>query len=274
MNPLSLIKIIYEDPWLLVVNKPPGVAVHPDPGSGLGSRVHAYLDLQSHLQKERGESLTLFHRLDRDTSGLVILGRRPEIRQAMNDLFEKKKIRKCYTAVVSGRWQPQWNRVENFLHKSESGFWENRSEPPGKPALTTFRLLAASADKSWLEVIPKTGRTHQIRLHCVSKGSPILGDRLYNSKTIRPGDPPQALHAYRVDFKHPQTGEALQLRAAPPEFWRSDWLVGWAGVASGTGDASAIHQQAQTAGTTGPTLSASIERIYQQLFLIAAPPQF
>lgn len=213
----NVIRVVYEDDWLLVVSKPAGLPVHASPGQK-GD------DLESRLRRERGRSFVLFHRLDMDTTGLVVLGKRAEINRAMTEAFEKKRIRKAYLAAVEGRWRPEWNRVETFIDRDANGRWINRENPPGKKSITTFRLLKASDEKSWIEAILKTGRTHQVRLHCLAKGCPILGDRVYGH--VHSGLPPQALHAYRMDFQHPITGERLQLVDPPPEYWKSEWLNG------------------------------------------------
>lgn len=231
LNPLNDVKYVFEDPWLLIVHKPAHVAVHADPSNSKTTGRFQFLDLQTHLEEQLQKKLTLYHRLDRETSGLVIFGKDSRIDQAMSLMFEKKQIRKSYLAVVQGRWLPQWNRVENFLRK-ESDRWSNQSEPPGKEALTTFRLLAATDEKSWIEAIPKTGRTHQIRLHCLDKGRPILGDQLYNPQCDTRVEAstqkffPQALHAYRLDFKHPQKGSMLRVIDPPPNYWTSNLLNG------------------------------------------------
>lgn len=211
------IRIVFEDEWLLVVSKPPGLPVHASAGRD-GD------DLESLLRKQRKRSLVLFHRLDADTTGLVVLGKRPEINRTMTEAFEKKRIRKSYMAVVEGRWRPEWNRVETFIDRGPDGRWTNFENPPGKRALTTFRVLKASDEKSWVEAILKTGRTHQIRLHCLAKGCPILGDRVYGHGKAEM--PPQALHAYRMDLQHPVTGDPLRLVDPPPAYWTTEWLRG------------------------------------------------
>lgn len=218
------IQVVFEDDWLLAVNKPAGLVVH---GARDGH------DLETLLRKKWSRNLVLFHRLDQDTTGIVLLGKRADINRTMTEAFEQKKIRKCYMAVVEGRWASDWNRVETYIDRDESGGLVNRASLPGKKSLTTFRVLRATDEKSWIEAIPKTGRTHQIRLHCLEKGRPILGDRVYG-RASGMGDsaagsgtlPPQALHAYRVDFTHPATKEPIKLLAPPPEYWATTWLKG------------------------------------------------
>ncbi len=235
-SPLLEVSPVFEDRSLLIVFKPARVAVHADPLDSKTTGRYHYPDLQSYLEDKYQQRLTLFHRLDRDTSGLVVFGKDPSINQAMSLIFEKKMVRKSYMAVVEGRWLPHWNRVETILRK-DADRWSNHKELPGKESLTTFRLLSASDERSWIEAIPKTGRTHQIRLHCLEQGCPILGDLLYNSKAPHSASPvPQALHAYRLDFKHPLTGAMLRVTTPPPKYWTSIWL-------NGTGDPVTIEKK-------------------------------
>jgi 23S rRNA-/tRNA-specific pseudouridylate synthase len=133
---------------------------------------------------------------------------------------EHKRIRKAYWAVVAGRWRPEWNRIETEIARSPTGRLQN-VVAGGRRAVSTVRLLAATDEKSWIEVLPKTGRTHQVRLHCLAMGHPILGDRLYGERA----DVPIALHAWRIDLRHPVSGESLRIRASPPAYWPDHWLI-------------------------------------------------
>ena len=208
------IDILYEDDVLVAVNKPANLKVH-------SSHERDGDDLQALVQERLGRELVLFHRLDRDTTGVVLLGKKRAINAAMSAMFEQKRIRKAYWAVVSGRWRPEWNRIESEIARSQDGRWRN-VVAGGRRAVSTTRLLQASDEKSWIEVLPKTGRTHQVRLHCVAMGHPILGDRLYGERA----EVPIALHAWRIDLRHPVSGEALQIRALPPRYWAAHWLTG------------------------------------------------
>jgi RluA family pseudouridine synthase len=208
------IEILYEDDDLVAVNKPAGLVVHR---AGASDRS----DLQSLLETRLGRALVLFHRLDRDTTGVVLLGKKRSINTAMAAKFERKQIRKAYWAVVAGRWHPEWNRIETRIARAEGGRWAY-VVAGGRQALSTCRLLSATDEKSWIEMLPKTGRTHQVRLHCLAMGCPILGDRLYGERAALP----MALHAWRVDLAHPRSGAPLSLRAAAPPYWREHWLIG------------------------------------------------
>ncbi len=208
------VQILYEDEVLIAVNKPANLTVHPGRGQSGPS-------LEQLIEEQLGRETILFHRLDRDTTGVVLLGKKRTITSAMAAMFERKRIRKAYWAVVDGRWRPEWNRIETEIARGPTGRWQN-VVAGGRPAVSTARVLAATDEKSWIEVLPKTGRTHQVRLHCVAMGHPILGDRVYGERA----DVPMALHAWRVDLRHPVSGESLQIRAAPPAYWRERWLSG------------------------------------------------
>lgn len=214
----STLDVIYEDEWLIVINKPVGLSSETQ-NAGSPS-------LEKLVSERLGTAVTLFHRLDKDTTGLIVLGKKRSINKAMSDAFEHKRLRKSYLAVVHGRWEKSWNRVETQIDRGPDGKMRNQTEG-GKKSLTTFRVFSSTDEKSWIEAIPKTGRTHQIRLHCLAQGCPILGDRIYGLEKDRdPSLPPQALHAYRLDFMHPATTKPMTLRAPPPDYWQAIWLQG------------------------------------------------
>lgn len=194
----TLWQTLWEDNDLLVVSKPVGMLV--DSGRGTDDLVTAV-----------GGGVFAFHRLDRDTSGIVLLGKTKRYAREISNLFEEKRIRKAYMAVVSGEWKA--SRIEVPI--------ENRL------ATTTFRRFAlgtfANASASWIEALPKTGRTHQIRIHCSSEGNVILGDQRYGDIARLPVEG-QALHAYRLDFRHPADGKTIAIRSAP-DTWRTTWLA-------------------------------------------------
>jgi 23S rRNA pseudouridine955/2504/2580 synthase len=192
--------ILWEDADLLAVNKPAGLLVDSGGrGDDLVTRMGCFA----------------FHRLDRETSGIVLLGRSRRYAREITALFEEKRIRKAYLAVVRGEWRE--SRVDLSIED--------------RPAVTTFRRLAlgsfAGEAASLIEALPKTGRTHQIRIHAAHVGHPILGDAKYGvAPTHATG---HALHAHRLDFRHPASGETISVRSAPHE-WLSAWLKDFEGV--------------------------------------------
>lgn len=208
------VAIVYEDEVLVAVNKPARMPSH-------SGRTGGVADLLTTMEAQLGRRLTLFHRLDIDTTGVVVLGKDRRINSAMAGLFAEKRARKAYWAVVRGVWRAEWNRIETRIERAGGGRYAN-VVAGGRVALSTCRRLRVGKDRSWIEVLPKTGRTHQVRLHCLAMGCPVLGDAKYGEA----GAAPPALHAWRLDFAHPLTGEPLSLRAAPPAYWHEVWLEG------------------------------------------------
>ncbi|MES2963398.1 MAG: RluA family pseudouridine synthase [Bdellovibrionota bacterium] len=214
-------QILFEDDDLVAAVKPAGVVVHSTRESGD--------DVLSLASRQVGRELFAFHRLDKGTSGILLLGKRSgPVAAGVTQAFEKKLLRKAYLAVVSGAWDSKVNRIEAALEKTDDGVVVSES---GKASLTTFRVLAKNSEKSLIEALPKTGRTHQIRVHCAHVGHPVLGDLRYGSpSSLEPENAPKtpdalALHAHSLSFTHPRTKEKLELRSLP-EGWRDTWLSG------------------------------------------------
>ena len=168
--------IIYESKLLLIINKPTGLAVHG--GSGISQGVIESL----RLARPNERHLELVHRLDRDTSGcLMVAKRRSYLRLLQQELHGKQKLGKYYRLVTHGHWPSRKVRIEAPLIKNtlQSGERVTRVSDDGKPCVTTFKVLARGAGLSYIEAVPVTGRTHQIRVHCQHAGHPILGDPKY-----------------------------------------------------------------------------------------------
>ncbi len=213
------IEILYEDPQILAVAKPAGLPVH-------ATHDDLRANLQGLLEKQVGRELVLFHRLDLDTTGVVLFGRDRSINKAMTDLFRDRKIQKTYWAVVEGRWPREAREIHTFIKKGTGGRWLNvPSGKGGDPAHSQFRCLESIGERSLLEVLPQTGRTHQIRLHCLSVDHVICGDRTYGKAD--PRGVPMALHARRLRFRHPTSGAKLCIEAPLPDHWRDHWLRGF-----------------------------------------------
>lgn len=222
--------IVYEDDALLVVNKPSGLAVHGGSGVNLG--------MIEALRKMRPQHafLELVHRLDRDTSGLVLVAKkRKALTTLQRMLADKQGIGKYYLALVHGHWPQQVNHVDLPLLRTErqSGERVVRVDDDGKTALTRYRLLAAGSHYSLVQAEPVTGRTHQIRVHCLSQGCTIAGDVKYHTAPEQQVDAKYAvtrlcLHAWRLSFRHPVSGEWLDLQALP-DAQLAGWLDSLAG---------------------------------------------
>ncbi|MBI2278347.1 MAG: RluA family pseudouridine synthase [Dechloromonas sp.] len=212
--------VIYEDDALLVIDKPEGIAVHG--GSGVSFGVIEALRRQRPLAK----FLELAHRLDRETSGILLVGKKRLALTALHDMFREHGAGadKRYLVLVKGRWMNNTQHVKLPLFKylTESGERRVSVNSEGKPSHTVFRLLARWPEMSLLEAQLKTGRTHQIRVHLSHLGFPILGDEKYGDFTLnknlkRDGLKRMALHAWRMAFRHPLTATPMECVAALPD---------------------------------------------------------
>lgn len=219
---------LYEDEALLVIDKPAGIAVHG--GSGVSFGVIEALRRQRPLARY----LELAHRLDRETSGILLVGKKRSALTALHDMFREggqsggRGADKRYLTLVKGRWMDPVRHAKQPLHKYllDNGERRVRVDPAGKPSHTVFRLVARWENFSLLEAELKTGRTHQIRVHLANLGFPIAGDEKYgdfefNRELIRIGLKRMFLHAWRMRFSHPLSGAALELESPLPDALRT-----------------------------------------------------
>ena len=191
-----------------MVDKPAGIAVHRGPGGGP--------DLESGfaaLQFGLPRPPALAHRLDRDTSGCLVLGRHRKALRRLGALFAAGKIEKIYWAIVEGRLQQHSGRLETGLRKLARGpSWRMVVDPAGPRAITEYRVRGAAAGRSWLELRPRTGRTHQLRVHCATLGCPVVGDPIYGK-----GDGGALLlHARAIALPLYPTRPPVEVAAPPP----------------------------------------------------------
>jgi 23S rRNA pseudouridine955/2504/2580 synthase len=210
--------VVYEDAALLVVNKPAGVAVHG--GSGVSYGVIESL----RASRPQAKLLELAHRLDRDTSGLLIVAKKRGALTELHRMLREGEIEKVYLAIAKGRWQGGARELREALHKYVTAQGERRVSvrEGGMAAVTHVRRLKAGPGASLLEVRLLTGRTHQIRVHLAHAGHPLLGDDKYgdfelNRLLAKSGVRRLFLHAGRLAFRHPLTQEHLKLEAALPD---------------------------------------------------------
>lgn len=213
------LNIIYEDRSILVINKPAGLVVHP----GAGNPDHTVANaLLFHLNKpdQLGQTLRpgIVHRLDKDTSGILILTKTEEAHAGLSMAFSERRVTKTYIALCRGSGLARDFHVENMLIRSSANrlkFTGKRGE--GRHALTFFTLVAQQKNISMVLARPKTGRTHQIRVHLSELGHPVIGDSLYGGRIGNSllGLDRQALHAYKLIFDHPISGERLEFTALP-----------------------------------------------------------
>ncbi|MCJ7700998.1 MAG: RluA family pseudouridine synthase [Anaerolineales bacterium] len=206
-------EIIFYDQALLVVNKPAGLLSIPDGHDPTKPYLRAVLEPQY-------GRLWIVHRLDKGTSGVLVLARSPEAHSALTMQFAEHRVAKTYQAIVVG--QPPWDEeVTDTPLRSNVGRRKRTAVDyqRGKPAITEFRVLERFADHSLIEARPKTGRTHQIRAHLYSLGYPVLADPLYGDAKPAPQIERLALHAQGLTCNHPQSGEKNHFSAPlPPEF--------------------------------------------------------
>lgn len=211
--------IVYEDEHLLVVNKPAGMVVHPAARMVSGTLVNALLAHCPQVADVGGSDRAgIVHRLDRETSGLIVVAKNPEAHAALQRQFKRRLVRKTYVALVEGQVQPREGIIEVPIGRDPKDRTRMAVSRTGRPAVTQYRVVEIFPQYTLLEVRPHTGRTHQIRVHLAWLGYPVVGDRVYGRRrqTLLPDR--HFLHARELAFTHPVTGEKLVLSAPlPPE---------------------------------------------------------
>ncbi|MFN8613136.1 MAG: RluA family pseudouridine synthase [Vulcanimicrobiota bacterium] len=202
---LQLCRILYLDEDLVAVYKPAGLLSHPsaDPERP---------DLVSWLRARiEAEKLVMHHRLDLETSGLLVLTRSQRACAPLAQAFEQRRIEKTYMAMVKGQ-PPARGRIDLPLLEIRGRV---KADPAGKAALTEFQRSQQKGGYALLQLTPRHGRKHQLRVHCLSRGWPIVGDALYGGEASSR----MWLHAWRLSLQHPVSGQALELRCPSPEKW-------------------------------------------------------
>ena len=209
--------VVFEDDALIVIDKPSGIAVHG--GSGISFGVIESL----RAERPKAKFLELAHRLDRDTSGLLLIAKKRSALVELHRMLREGEIGKDYCAVVKGRWKGGARKVDVALHKFVTAAGERRvsARTDGARAVTQFKLLALGDSVSQIEARLLTGRTHQIRVHAAHIGHPILGDDKYgdfelNRELVKSGVKRLFLHARRLSLLHPLTSESCEFEAPLP----------------------------------------------------------
>jgi 23S rRNA pseudouridine1911/1915/1917 synthase len=211
--------VLFEDETLVVINKPAGLVVHPAHGHTGGTLVNAllarYPDLAAMSRADAGSADRpgIVHRLDRDTSGLIVVARTPAALHHLRRQFKARTVEKSYLALVFGRPDAPQGLIDVPLGRDPRHRQKFAPRPDGKPAWTHYRLKEDFGQYSLLEIGLETGRTHQIRVHLAWLGCPVVGDTVYGLKKNPLGLTRQFLHAWRLKFEHPGTGQPLQLEA-------------------------------------------------------------
>ena len=207
------LRIAYEDEHLIVVDKPTGLVVHPAPGHATGTLVHGLVGIAGGGEEERPG---IVHRLDRDTSGLMVVARSAEAHRRLERLVRRRRLERGYLALVCGRPRSRRGTIEAQIGRDRHDPTRRSLDTPTpRDAVTHFEVLELLPRHALLEVRLETGRTHQIRVHLAAIDLPVAGDPVYG----RPGElglERQFLHAARLAFPHPMTGEQVETESPLP----------------------------------------------------------
>jgi 23S rRNA pseudouridine1911/1915/1917 synthase len=224
--------ILFEDPFLIVINKPPGLVVHPAPGHLSGTLVNGLLHHCPDLAAFGGEIRPgIVHRLDKDTSGAMVVAKQPAVHEHLAGQFQNRTIRKTYLAIVRGNVYPSQGEINLPIGRHPTARKQMSTvSKKTRSAETHYRVREALNGATLLELGLKTGRTHQIRVHCAAIHHAVIGDPVYggrNNAVIRRSNGTgkslatlvqrQMLHAWRLGFSHPADGEWHQFEAEIPE---------------------------------------------------------
>jgi 23S rRNA pseudouridine1911/1915/1917 synthase len=217
-EPIEL-SIVYEDDDLIVVDKAAGFVTHPAHGATSGTLVNALL---AHAGALPGDALRagLIHRLDRDTSGLLLVAKREESLRALGEAMKARRIEREYLGIVCGVPEHARGTIDGPIGRDPRNRLRFGIVNDGKRAVTHYRVREAFLKHAELAFTLETGRTHQIRVHLAAAKHPILNDPVYGKRDPRVELPGQALHAWRLAFRHPRTGEAMEFEAPPPPGYR------------------------------------------------------
>ena len=212
--------IVYEDDVLIVVNKPSGMVVHPSKGHYSGTLVNALLYHSNSLSDSTSEEIYrpgLVHRIDKDTSGLLVIAKNNDVHQKLAQQIAENKMNREYIAIVDGHFAHETGVIDAPLTRHQTNRLKRVVEKGGKHAVTHFEVLDSFADYSLVSCRLETGRTHQIRAHMEFIKHPIVNDPLYHPKGKKATEFGQYLHARTLSFTHPISGEALNFQVDPPK---------------------------------------------------------
>lgn len=210
------IEIVYEDSDIIVINKRPGLVVHPTKSHPTGTLSNGVL---YHFKKNKEKSIVrLVNRLDRDTSGLIIVAKNQFSHMRLASDMGKDSFKKIYIAIVHGKMKKKQGIINLPIYKEESESIKRIVDDRGQESITKYKVLEELSKGSIVELELETGRTHQIRVHMSYLGYPLYGDSLYgNGEGDKEYIERQALHAYKLEFPHPRTGEILKLKCNLPK---------------------------------------------------------
>jgi len=207
--------LLYEDEHVLIVNKPPGLLVHPT----LGHYTNTLANGIVYYWQQRGEEYKFrpIHRIDQDTSGVIAVAKNGYAHQFVSKQFQTGKVRKMYIAIVYGRMEQDSGTIEGPIGRDETDPHVRTVTPTGAPSVTHYEVMERFDNATVVRVKPVTGRTHQIRVHMTHIGHPLIGDDFYLQASNYPATPMpltrQALHAASLEFVHPETKEPVKFEA-------------------------------------------------------------
>ncbi len=219
------LEIVYQDADLAVVYKPSGMVVHPAAGNETGTMVNALLKHLDNLSGIGGEIRPgIVHRIDKDTSGLLLVAKNDRAHLSLSEQIKAHTVQRAYRAIVIGGFKEDEGTVVGPIGRHPTDRKKMAIVPNGREAVTHWTVLERLRGATLIEARLTTGRTHQIRVHMASIGHPVLGDPVYGpKKSPWPVKGGQLLHAYRIGFEHPRTGERMLFEAEPePRF--THWL--------------------------------------------------
>ena len=235
------LNILYEDEYIVAIDKPKGMVVHPSFGHKEGTLVNAvlsYLMKQKTGDRSQETALTrnpepgtrnfnlnqrsdarpgIVHRLDKGTTGVILVAKDAKTQEMLSSLFKERKVQKTYRAVVEGVVKKENGIIEGNIGRHHTDRKKMALlKAGGREAVTGFKVIQRLNGFTYIEAYPKTGRTHQIRVHLSHTGHPVVGDEIYGKKAKKIADRP-LLHAYRIEFRHPVKDRALLIEAPVPE---------------------------------------------------------
>lgn len=209
------IDIVYEDEYLMVINKDSGVVVHPGAGNSNDTLVNGLLYYNKTLSKGEEFRPGIVHRLDKDTSGLMIVAKDDKAHELLADDFKNKRIHREYIALLDGVFPQKKAIIDAPIGRSKQYFDKMEVCKDGKKAITNLEIIKKYKDYTLVKLVLETGRTHQIRVHLAYIGYPVHNDPVYSNKVCT--DFGQFLHSAYLKFKHPITGEVLEFNSKLPE---------------------------------------------------------
>lgn len=214
------LNVLYEDKDLLVVDKPQGMVVHPAPGHPNGTLVNALLYHIGDLSGIGGELRPgIVHRIDRMTSGLLVVAKNDAAHKCLSEQFHEHTARRSYIALVDGNMKQDDGTVDAPIARHPVDRKKMAIVPGGREAVTHWQVVERYGQHTLLRLELETGRTHQIRVHMASLQHPVTGDDVYGRTKLPFGLKGQALHGYRLTFRHPKSGEVMRFYAPPPDYF-------------------------------------------------------